>query len=230
MPANPAPVTNNTREDDKPLPKTTREAVAVKKKTKQEAAAQKEGKGSAKVKAKQKQDKEAANATAPLGQRTDDVKPTGKGRGGQGKAKPEPTPVPEAAKPKPKPKPNKPTAMSQPKRPEVRPKRESTKREDMEDEPQIAQTNKKQRRAPKPGQDNKIVEVALPKTKTRKTKNLPPSEQEEAARDVLRASKRRTRQTPASKTVENFTLGSDPTEKRKLDAPIPRMPKNLRVR
>ena len=76
MPANPAPVTNNTREDDKPLEKSMREGAspAVRKKTKENLAVNKEKKRQAKVKAKQKQETEERNATAPLGERADEVK------------------------------------------------------------------------------------------------------------------------------------------------------------
>ena len=85
MPANPPPVANNTRDDDKPLPKTTREGASEAKRSKKDAVSIREGKGKASTKAKQKQDKEAENAVAPLGKRTD--KPSGKGRGTGPKAK-----------------------------------------------------------------------------------------------------------------------------------------------
>ena len=66
------PVTNNTREDDKPLPKTVREGIAVRKTINTDSAVNKEKRRQAKIKAQQKQDKEAKNATAPLGDSDDD--------------------------------------------------------------------------------------------------------------------------------------------------------------
>ena len=50
-PANPPPATNNTREDDKPLPKTVREGMTNRKKTKQQAEAQRKKKEKAEQRA-----------------------------------------------------------------------------------------------------------------------------------------------------------------------------------
>ena len=116
------------------MPKTTREAVSQIKKVKRGAGIIKEGKGKATSKARKKQDKEARDALAALGERSDDVGgggPSGKGKGAEPPkastpALPKPAPKPKAA---PKPKPSKPTAISQPKRPDMRTtKRESTRR------------------------------------------------------------------------------------------------------
>ena len=58
IPANPTPATNNTREDDKPLPKTVREGVAVRKKTKQQAVSQKKKKERAEEQAEKVREEE----------------------------------------------------------------------------------------------------------------------------------------------------------------------------
>ena len=74
-----------------------------------------------------------------------------------------------------------------------------------------------------------ILETPLPKSKKR-AKSAPPSEKEENAKNLLRAIK--SASIPSNKRVENFTLGSDPAEKRKLgnNLPNPMLPKNLRAR
>ena len=58
VPANPTPSTNNTREDDKPLPKSVREGVAARKKTKQQAASQKKKKEKAEEQAEKLREEE----------------------------------------------------------------------------------------------------------------------------------------------------------------------------
>ena len=142
------------------------------------------------------------------------------------------------AKTEPKPKPNKPMAMSQSKRPEMRAaKRESIKREEREDEPpQAAKPNKKQKRAPKNEQRKDgegvvaIQETPLPKAKKR-AKNAPASEKEEAALDIIRASKKANAATGKGKNIPRLPADKKKAQEFYIGDPVldvTRPPKNLR--
>ena len=67
VPANPAPVANNTREDSKPLPLTAREGIAKRFPIKRDAAIAKKKTETAKAKAINQQNLEAQKSVKSLG-------------------------------------------------------------------------------------------------------------------------------------------------------------------
>ena len=75
MPSNPTPTVDNTREDDKPLPKSVREGLGTAKQVRRQTKEQKKQVIQAKLKAKQKREKEEQEDNASLGGNEDNDKP-----------------------------------------------------------------------------------------------------------------------------------------------------------
>ena len=243
VPANPPPVTTNTREDDKPLKKSMREGAdpAVRTKIQKQSAVDKEKRRQAKVKAQRKQDKEAKNATAPLGDSDDKplVPPKNKPPAAKAKAKGKAVTKDDSDDDKP---------LVEPKNKPPKAKAKAAQTDDSDDKPLVRRTpaakakpkaksaiekeRTRQRASKRKEREVAIQKTPLPKAKKR-AKNAPASQKEEDAKNILRAAKKASVEATCSKKIEKFVIADPPEpEKRKAAAniPNPRMPKNLRAR
>ena len=193
MPANPTPTVDNTRDDDKPLPKSMREGAMTVKKNNKQTAKQKEKTRQARLEAKARREQEEREDNAPLvapkkkpkppDDDSDDDKPLVAPRPRpKGKARPKGLPKPpddDTPAPRPKARPKKRVGPAKPVKPSI------------------------------------VIETALPAPKKR-VKRAEPSEKQEDVQDILRASRRAATSNPARNKVERFIIADPPeAEKRK---------------